>query len=37
MKFHGPSVRQTSAEERFDLEDITEAKKSVKKIQTKQA
>jgi hypothetical protein len=31
MKFHGPSVRETSAEERFDLEEAVEAKKAIKR------
>jgi hypothetical protein len=26
MKFHGPSVRETSAEERFELTDVTDSK-----------
>lgn len=37
MKFHGPSVRPTSAEERYDLQDVTEAKRSVKKHQIETA
>ena len=35
MKFHGPSVRETSAEERYDSEEIVEAKKVVKQIPMK--